>query len=152
RRRDGGHREGDGLRHGHPRLQRHRRYPRALLSEGRPGERHLRSIRAGLAGVHDRDRGGGHRPARGLKAAHRAGSRKTSRRLPAAPNRFFRKPLTVAHPASKIAPQIPDGELIAMKYRLLLGIAAAAVVAFAGTANAQFYKGKRITMLINYGA
>ncbi|MGH6991632.1 MAG: hypothetical protein ACREE3_17165 [Stellaceae bacterium] len=40
-----------------------------------------------------------------------------------------------------------------MRIRLAAGIAAAAcAAAFAAPANAQFYKGRSITMIINYGA
>ena len=39
-----------------------------------------------------------------------------------------------------------------MKPRIFLSVAAAFAVLIAGPASAQFYKGKRITMLINYGA
>ena len=39
-----------------------------------------------------------------------------------------------------------------MKYRIAMSLVAAVTILCAGPANAQFYKGKQITILINYGA
>ena len=39
-----------------------------------------------------------------------------------------------------------------MKYRIAMSLVAAVTILCAGPANAQFYKGKQLTILINYGA